>query len=99
MKRQIDDNIRGLADELANIRAQIDKLEERKDDIREIFMQAGVTHLEGAEFEVVRVEQDREKINWKKIALAFEPSPQRIRGNTKTIPVVQFVTRKLEKDQ
>lgn len=47
------DNLKPLADEYGNLKAQIAELETRKDDIKEIFEQAGVHTLEGDAFRCV----------------------------------------------
>lgn len=48
-----DIKLKPLADEYGNLKAQIAELETRKDDIKEIFEQAGVRSLEGDAFRCV----------------------------------------------
>lgn len=72
----------GLADELGFVRAQIADLKDREQDIRETFIEAGVTAMEGETFRAVVVESLRTTVNWKEVAAKMEPSRQLVRAHT-----------------
>lgn len=72
----------GLADELGFVRAQIADLKDREKDIREVFIEAGVTAMEGKTFRAVVVESLRSTVNWKAVAAKLNPSRQLVTSHT-----------------
>jgi hypothetical protein len=72
----------GLADELGFLRAQIADLKDRESDIRESFIEAGITAMEGDTFRAVVVESLRTTINWKAVAAKLKPSRQLVTSHT-----------------
>lgn len=71
-----------LADELGFVRAQIADLKNRESDIRETFIDAGITAMEGETFRAVLVESMRRTINWKAVAAKLKPSRQLVTSHT-----------------
>ena len=72
----------GLADELGFIRAQMADLKDRETNIRETFIEAGITAMEGETFRAVLVESLRTTINWKAVAAKLKPSRQLVTSHT-----------------
>lgn len=79
-----------LADELGSIRAHMADLKDREKDIRETFIDAGVTALEGESFRAVVVESMRTMIDWKSVAAKLEPSRQLITAHTTEKDVISI---------
>ena len=80
----------GLADELGFVRAQIADLKDRESDIRETFIEAGVTAMEGETFRAVVVESLRTTIDWKTVAAKMEPSRQLVTAHTTEKEVISI---------
>ena len=80
----------GLADELGFIRAQIADLKDREKDIRESFIEAGVTAMEGETFRAVVVESMRTMIDWKAVAAKLRPSRQLVTAHTTEKEVISI---------
>lgn len=79
-----------LADELGSIRAHMADLKDREKDIREIFIEAGVTALEGESFRAMVVESLRTMIDWKAVAAKLEPSHQLVTAHTTEKEVISI---------
>lgn len=79
-----------LADELGMIRAHMADLKDREKSIRETFIEAGVTALEGENFRAVVVESIRTMIDWKAVAAKLEPSRQLVTAHTTEKDVVSI---------
>ncbi len=82
MSRVAKKELPGLADELGFVRAQIADLKNRESDIRDVFIEAGVTAMEGETFRAVVVESLRTTINWKAVAAKLKPSRQLVTSHT-----------------
>ncbi len=80
----------GLADELGFIRAQMADLKDRETNIRETFIEAGITAMEGETFRAVLVESLRTTINWKAVAAKLKPSRQLVTSHTSEKEVISI---------
>jgi hypothetical protein len=77
-------NLKPLADEYGEIKAQLADLKKRQDNIKKVFEQAGVSELEGLTFRVVVSQiEDSSCPDYKTICEKLEPSRQMIRANQK----------------
>lgn len=84
-KRQAqDDNLKTLADDFGQVKAQIATLEKRKKSLVQLFQEAGVHELEGELFRiVVSSVPDSVGPDWKTIAEKMKPSRQLLAANQK----------------
>jgi hypothetical protein len=87
--RNVDDNLKLLADEYGKLKAEMTRLTGRQKDIKSIFESAGVHELEGESFRCVGSDvPDSTGPDWEKLARKF--------ASTKSIkhPSNQRVTKK-----
>jgi hypothetical protein len=87
--RNVDDNLKLLADEYGKLKAELTKLVGRQKDIKAIFESAGIHELEGDAFRCVGSDvPDSTGPDWEKLARKF--------ASTKSInhPSNQRVTKK-----
>jgi len=84
--------IANKVDKLAKLRADIDALKAEEAKLVEQLKAQGLGKYEGTEHYATVFEQaGRTSIDWQKIAMKFNPSPQLIAGNTKVgVPTVQL---------
>jgi hypothetical protein len=79
-----DDNLKSLADDFGQLKAQIATLEKRKKSLVQLFQEAGVHELEGELFRcVVSSVPDSVGPDWKTIATKMKPSRQMLAANQK----------------
>ncbi len=79
-----DDNLKSLADDFGQIKAQIATLEKRKKTLVQQFQEAGVHELEGELFRIVVSDvPDSVGPDWKTIAEKMKPSRQMLAANQK----------------
>lgn len=77
-------NLKPLADEYGEIKAQLADLKKRQDNIKEAFEQAGVSELEGLSFRcVVSQVEESSCPDYKAICEKLKPSRQMIAANQK----------------
>lgn len=77
-------NLKPLADEYGEIKAQLADLKKRQDNIKKVFEQAGVSELEGLTFRIVVSQvEDSSCPDYKTICEKLEPSRQMIAANQK----------------
>lgn len=77
-------NLKPLADEYGEIKAQLADLAQRQKDIKKMFEQAGVSELEGLSFRIVVSQvEDSSCPDYKTICEKLEPSRQMIAANQK----------------
>ena len=89
MKKQVIE-VKGLADELGFIRAQMADLKDREKDIRDIMIEAGVKTLEDDTFRALVVESIRTMIDWKQVAAKLKPSRQLVTAHTTEKEVISI---------
>jgi len=78
------DNLKPLADEYGEIKAQLADLKKRQNNIKEVFEQAGVSELEGLTFRcVVSTVEESYTTDYKTICEKLKPSRQMIAANQK----------------
>jgi len=65
-------------------------LKDREKEIRETFIEAGVTALEGESFRALVVESIRTLIDWKAVAAKLEPSRQLVTAHTTEKEVISI---------
>ncbi len=91
----LDKKLQAAVDELGKNRAQQAILETREEELRDFIADnTSPQHARalGARFEAVRVDQTRNNVAWKKVAMHFDPSRQLISAHTKKTPIVSIRT-------
>jgi hypothetical protein len=94
----VNDNFKGLADDLGLVRAQMADLKVREEKIRAAIIATGEPIIEADLFRAVLITQNRTQIDWQAIAKKLKPSRQLIKAYTERKEVIQIKTSSRQGD-